>query len=171
MAKQVPTSVQTTEIVLRNGQTIQVQQADPKEITAFLQAKTVEGESLIRETDPEEATLRMIQQIFTTDTAEETLGMQALHAKEYLDRPFTILDVEFLKSADEYQKQGSLPMFALLDVVDVKKRRKKITCGGKIVVATLYHMQRKGTLSDIRSKFVSKRTEAGYDALNLVAAD
>ena len=169
-------AVGTQEIVLKDGTTLVVREANPAEVLEFL---TGSGVQTTRD-DTEDVMRQMVSQVFTGQTAEEILGVNTVvHVKDYLDKPVTLLDVSWRKSSFVNEKgenaEGKkvLPIFAVIKAVDTDRKPITLTTGAFLPCAQMYHMEKQGVLSDLRVKFVQRQrpTESGYYPINLVPAD
>lgn len=169
-----PAPTTGTEIVLKDGRTIVVRQADPNEVQRFLTGGMLDQ----REDTSEEIAQRMVSQVFTADNASDILGVgAAVHVRDYLDKPVTVLDVTWNKSSFVNDKgepqEGGLPVFAAIHAINSDGEKIVLTTGAFMPCAQLYRMQVLGVLSDLRVKFIKKDrpTANGFFPINMTAAD
>lgn len=164
------------EITLADGSKVIVRRADPEEVLAFLTGSAVQA----TEEDSESIMRQMVSQVFSGATAEEILGVASvIHVKDYLDRPVTLLSVDWRKSAFvneeglNAQGQKVLPVFAVIKALDADKRPITLTTGAFLPCAQMFHMDKTGVLSDLRVKFIQRERETanGFRPINLVMAD
>lgn len=157
----------STEIVLKDGTAVQVRQANPAEVGNFLSGGMVE------ERDDESTTeivQRMVSQVFAANTAEEIFGASTvIGLKDYLDKPFTVIDADWYKSSFT---EGA-PMFMVLTAADANGTIVRLSTGAVMPQAMVYRAKVAGVLSDVRVKAERKDrpTQAGFYPINLVLAD
>lgn len=166
---EAPAETPTTEVVLKDNTTIQVREANPAEVAAFLTGKdSATGADLVQNEDPADAVRSIITNIMAGQSAEDIFGAgSVVHARDMLDEPFTFRNVKWIKSAFE---ESPMPMFGVYDIVTANGEQRTMTCGGAAVMAAVYAAQKRGVLSDVQVKIVGKTTGRGYQALNVVLA-
>ena len=164
------------EIVLKDGSHVVVKRANPDEVLAFLSGAAAKAD----EQSAEETMRQMVTQVFTGETAEEILGVGAVvHVKDYLDRPVTLLSVDWRKSAfvneagENVEGKKVLPIFAVIRALDIDRKEVTLTTGAFLPCSQMFHMDRQGVLSDLRVKFIQRdrQTSNGFRPINMVAAD
>lgn len=117
----------------------------------------------------DQTSIDIIARILRATTPADVLGREdVLHARDFLDVPFTLLGVKFNRS--EYD--GSGPTFyALLDGANGDGEPLKITCGAKNVIAQAWKLLDLEALPiKVILKQSAKATSAGFHVMWLEAA-
>ena len=162
-----------TEIVLADGTTVVVREADPNEVAEFLSGGMIAEQT---EESAEEITRRMVTQVFIAETAKEIFSSgQAGHVRDYLDVPFTLLDVSWQKTAitDKDGNPQGMPVFAVIKAANPNGEVQTLTTSAFMPCAMMYRAQTMGVLSDVRVKFTKRDrpTRNGFFPINLELAD
>lgn len=143
----VPTSVELSE-------------ADRETFERFLAA----AETDAAEVDPDEISMQIIGRILAATTVDDVLGgAGALHARDYLSTPFTLLGVRFNRSGFG----GDGPAFyALLEGADNAGEAVVITCGARNVIAQAWKLRDLGALPlRVQIRESERETAAGYKVM------
>lgn len=115
---------------------------------------------------PEEVAARIAARDFAAETAEELFGgNEAESSKEWIGRPFHLVDVEFLPSDIP---DAPLPFFALLKVATLDGESKTITTGAVTLVRKVAVAKAKGFLPLTLKIVEGNKTANGYTPLDLV---
>jgi hypothetical protein len=121
------------------------------------------------ETNADQVAIDIIARILNaTDAADVLGGAGAVHARDYLDVPFTLTGVRFNKSSFD----GAGPQFyALLEGASSDGEKLAITCGAKNVIAQAWKLHDLGALPiEVVLKQSPRPTSAGFYVLWLEAA-
>lgn len=106
---------------------------DDTQLAAFL-SSAGNTESI----DPEQAQLDIIRRILAAVDAEAVLQQQqAIHARDVVGLPLTILGFDYNESTFE---EGGLSFYMLINCVNDEGEPYKITCGAVNVMAQLYRL-------------------------------
>lgn len=119
--------------------------------------------------NPDQVSIDIIARILgATNVADVLEGSGAIHARDYLDTPFTLTSVRFNRSTFE----GAGPQFyALLEGADGNGEKVVITCGAKNVIAQAWKLGDLGALPvGVEIKQSPRPTAAGYHVMWLEAA-
>lgn len=150
--------------------TAEVVAATPKEVdsaafTRFLAAADTE----VQERDPDQVAMEIIRKILDAQTVADVLGgAGAIHARDFLGRPFTLTDVRFNESSFE---SAGPSFYALLEGADGDGAKVTITCGARNVIAQAWKLRDMGALPIGVTLVESQReTAAGYRPMWLEAA-
>jgi hypothetical protein len=124
--------------------------------------------SITFDQDPEAIRSRLDAQVLNAESAEELFGgSEVIAAKQFLNKPFGLLSVDFLPS--DIEGEG-LPFYAILQIVDGNGERHTLSCGARSVVQKAAVAQANGWLPRWLKITEGKQTAAGYKPLDLVAA-
>lgn len=117
----------------------------------------------------DQTSIDIIARILQATDAAAVLGREdVLHARDFLDRPFTLLGVKFNRS--EYDGAGPR-FYALLDGANGDGEPVKITCGAKNVIAQAWKLLDLGALPiKVVLKQSAKPTAAGFHVIWMEAA-
>lgn len=117
---------------------------------------------------PEVIAARIDAQIFTAGSIEELLGgREVTHARDYLNKPFSLTDVEFRPSTIE--GEGNLPFFAILHGVDHNGEILVISTGARSVVLKVAKIKAAGWLPANIKLIEGTKTANGYTPLDIAA--
>lgn len=130
--------------------------------------------------DSKAAQMQIMDRIFQAESIDELLNLHASGVgTEMVDKPIVIVDAEFRDAADQYKKQGSLPIYSVihyyddgafnLDTGEAAGKPKVFTCGGANVVGQLGVVQQK-RLFPFRCKLIQKETSNGFNVFWLANA-
>lgn len=115
---------------------------------------------------PEDIAARIAARDFSAQTADELFGgNEAESSKEWIGRPFHLVDVEFLPSDIP---DAPLPFFALLKVATLDGESKTITTGAATLVRKVAVAKAKGFLPLTLKIVEGNKTANGYTPLDLV---
>jgi hypothetical protein len=89
-------------------------------------------------------------------------------AKDWIGKPFTLTDVEFLTSDIV---DSPLPFFALLHIATLDGEVKTLSTGATTIVRKVAEAKAKGFLPVTLKIVKGKETSNGYTALDLVKVD
>lgn len=122
--------------------------------------------------DPHAIQLQIIARILESEDADAVFqGRKAVGGKDVLDRPFTVKDVTWHKSA--FTEGEGLPVFCVIhaDMLDDGEQI-AITSGAANVMAQVFALNKLGQLRNEKMKFAEaeKPTAAGYRPQWLVRA-
>ena len=120
------------------------------------------------ETNADQVSIDIIARILNAGTAAEVLGgAGAIHARDYLDQPFTLTGVRFNKSSFD----GAGPTFyAILEGADHNGEKVAVTCGAKNVIAQAWKLHDLAALPvAVMLKQSPRPTSSGYHVLWLEA--
>lgn len=119
--------------------------------------------------DPAAIAARIDAEILNASSVEELFGERSvIHARDYLNRPFRLLDVEWRPST--YDEEG-LPFFAVLHIVTTDGEPAVMTTGARSVMLKAAKAASAGWLPlSVRLVQSEKATDSGYRPLDLVAA-
>lgn len=133
---------------------------DKAVLERFLQA----ADNAEIDVDPEQVTLDIIARILNATDAAGVLDRgKPTKAADYLDRPFMLTDVKFLKS-DFESKAGEF--FAVLSGADLDGAPLTITCGAKNVIAAAWKLADLDALPvEVQLKRSERPTSAGYHVM------
>lgn len=119
--------------------------------------------------DPDEVARRIDARIIDATSLDQVLGNETvLHAQDYLNTPFQLIDVEWRNS-----DQGGLPFYCVLTICDQEGEVMPMTTGARSVmlkaakIAAAGWLDQRPTVKIVKS---DKPTEAGNYPLDLVAA-
>ncbi len=121
------------------------------------------------ETNADQVSMDIIARILdATDVAGVLEGGGAIHARDYLDQPFTLTNVRFNKSSFD----GAGPQFyALLEGATADGEKIAVTCGAKNVIAQAWKLaDLKALPIAVELKQSPRPTAAGFHVLWLEAA-
>ena len=91
-----------------------------------------------------------------------------IHGQDYLNKPFTLVDVSWRPS--DIEGQG-LPFYAVLNIVTLDGEQKVLTTGARSILMKIAKAQSEGWLPlSVKIVQSDKKTENGYQPLDLVAA-
>ena len=117
---------------------------------------------------PEVIAARIDSQVFTASSIDELLGgREVIHARDFLNKPFTLTDVEFRPS--EIEGEG-LPFYAVLHIVDMDGAVNVLTTGARSVVMKVAKIRAEGWLPASLKLVEGSKTANGYTPLDLAAA-
>jgi hypothetical protein len=121
------------------------------------------------ELDPDDVSLAIIGRILQAETAEDILGGGgAIHARDYLLRPFTLTDVRFNRG--DFTDNGP-GFYALLEGADPDGVKVIITCGARNVLAQAWRLRDIGALPiQVQLEESERPTARGYKVMWLAAA-
>jgi hypothetical protein len=121
--------------------------------------------------DPAEVAARIKERDFSASSFEELFGgNDVLHAKDYLNRPFRLLGVEWRVSGIEGQ---GLPIFAVLQIVTVDGESTVLTTSAEDVVRKVAKADAEGWLGAdrwVKITQASQPTSSGYYPLDISSA-
>lgn len=119
--------------------------------------------------DPAVVAARIDAEILNASSVEELFGERSvIHARDYLNRPFRLLDVEWRPST--FDEEG-LPFFAVLHIVTTDGEPAVMTTGARSVMLKAAKASSAGWLPlSVRLVQAEKATDNGYRPLDLVAA-
>ena len=119
--------------------------------------------------DPAVISARIDAQIFEAASVEELFGeREVIHGQDYLNKPFTLVDVSWRPS--DIEGQG-LPFYAVLNIVTLDGEQKVLTTGARSILMKIAKAQSEGWLPlSVKIVQSDKKTENGYQPLDLVAA-
>ena len=121
------------------------------------------------EEDPEVIAARINARIMGASSAAELFGAEAeaLSAKDYLNRPFSLVDIEWRTSSE---KDG-LPFFAVFHIADIDGEAHVLTVGARTVCLKAAKAQFEGWLPVwVQLDKSDKPTASGYYPLDLISA-
>jgi hypothetical protein len=119
----------------------------------------------------EETSIRILETQLGATTAEELFGGSALlKAKEYVNRPFKLTDVEFRNEDDQYADSTGIGIYAVLHTVSAGGEIQTFGCGGRDVVVKCLKAKELGVLPRWL-KFTTDTTAAGFTVIKLVTAE
>jgi hypothetical protein len=123
----------------------------------------------ISQEDPAVISARIDAQIFEATSVEELFGeREVIHGQDYLNKPFTLVDVAWRPS--DIEGQG-LPFYAVLTIVTIDGEQKVLTTGARSILMKIAKAQSEGWLPlSVKIVQSDKKTENGYQPLDLVAA-
>lgn len=121
------------------------------------------------ETNADQVSIDIIARILNaTDVAGVLEGGGAIHARDYLDTPFTLTAVRFNKSS--FDGPGA-QFYALLEGSSTDGEKLAITCGAKNVIAQAWKLDDLGALPiAVELKQSPRPTSAGFHVMWLEAA-
>lgn len=117
----------------------------------------------------DQTSIDIIAKILQATDAASVLGREDVtHARDFIDRPFTLTGVRFNKS--DYDGAGPA-FYALLEGADADGVKVLITCGAKNVIAQAWKLADLGALPIVVVlKQSAKPTAAGFHVMWLEAA-
>jgi hypothetical protein len=120
----------------------------------------------VNEEDPEVVQRRIVERTLNAQTIDDIWDSGTTAAKDIIDRPFKLHDVEFRNSEVE-ASEGGLPVFAVMHVAFLDTGETGIvTCGAAGVVTRLVKLIEFDALPyDV--KISAKKTRAGYTVMDL----
>jgi len=119
--------------------------------------------------DPSVIAARIDAEILNASSVEELFGERAvIHGRDYLNKSFTLVDVEWRSS--DIEGEG-LPFYAVFHIVTMDGETAVLTTGARSVLMKAAKAQSEGWLP-LQVKLVQseKKTESGYQPLDLVSA-
>lgn len=119
--------------------------------------------------DPSVIAARIDAEIFNATSVDELFGERAvIHGRDYLNKPFTLVDVEWRPS--DIEGEG-LPFYAVFHIADIDGATHVLTTGARSVLMKAAKAQKEGWLPiQVRLVQSDKKTESGYQPIDLVAA-
>jgi hypothetical protein len=116
--------------------------------------------------DSAEVAMRIAARDFAASSVEELFGgKDAISARDYVGRPFTVVDVEFLPSE---LPDSPLPFFAVIHGADLEGEGVTITTGAATIVRKIAVAKARGWLPVTLKITQDKTTENGYRPLDIV---
>lgn len=143
-----------------------IAESDRSTFERFLAA----AEEQTAETNPDEVALDIIRRVLDANTVDDVLGgAGAIHARDYLGRPFALRAVKFNRS----NYDGAGPQFyAVLEGADENGEKVVITCGARNVLAQAWKLDDMGALPvQVQLEEAPNPTEAGYRPMWLAKAE
>lgn len=140
-------------------------EVDSAAFTRFLAAADTE----VQERDPDQVAMDIIRRILDAETVDDVLGgAGAIHARDFLGRPFMLADVRFNQSSFE---SAGPAFYALLEGADTDGQKVVITCGARNVIAQAWKLRDMGATPIAVQIVESQReTAAGFKPMWLEAA-
>ena len=130
------------------------------------------GKFVFAPADPEETARRIALRDLTATSADDLLGggsSETISGRNYINKPFTITGGEWQRSDDAYD--AGLPFYAVCHIVTLDGEAKVLTTGATTVVRKLAKLAVENWLP-VKVKIVKgPKTDAGFEPLDLVAAD
>jgi hypothetical protein len=122
----------------------------------------------VEERDPAAVAMEIISRIVNADSIADVFEQSgATHARDYLDTPFTLLDVKFNESTVGTEGPA---FYALLSGVNPDGEPVTITCGASQVLAQAWKLRDLGALPiDVILVESGKPTKAGFRVMWLEA--
>ena len=118
--------------------------------------------------DPAETARRIALRDLAASSIDELLGgTETISGRDYVNKPFTLLSVEWQIS--EIEGEG-LPFYAVLHVADINGEKKTLTTGATTVVRKLAVIDARGWLPAALKIVKLPKTDAGYEPFDLVKA-
>lgn len=119
--------------------------------------------------DPEAVAERINLEIINASSVDELFGeREVIHGRDYLNKPFNLLDVEYRPS--DIDGEG-LPFYGVFHIVTPDGETKVLTTGARSVLLKAAKAQYEGWLPLwVRIVQSDKKTENGYQPLDLQAA-
>ena len=119
--------------------------------------------------DPSAIAARIDAQIFQASSVEELFGERdVIHGRDYLNKPFRLVNVEWRPS--DIEGEG-LPFYAVFHIADIDGEMKVLTTGARSVLMKAAKALSEGWLPiDVKLVQSEKKTESGYQPIDLVAA-
>jgi len=137
------------------------------DVIAYVESGGTKTFSVVAE-DPATIAARIDAQIFEAKSIEELLGgREVIHARDYLNKAFSLTDVEFRQSSIEGE---GLPFYAVLHVVDPDGAVHVITTGARSVCMKVAKMKDAGWLPANVKLVEGDKTANGYTPLDIAAA-
>ena len=121
------------------------------------------------EQNPDQVAIDIIARILSANDAAEVLGGgSATHAKDYLDKPFTLTGLKLNKS--DFDGVGP-DFYAVLEGVDADGVEIQVTCGAKNVMAQAWRLDDLGALPcPVVIRQSTKSTSSGFHVMWLEQA-
>ena len=121
------------------------------------------------QSNPDETAKRIAQRDLMAGSLDELLGgVETISGKDYVNRPFTLLSVEWQPS--EIAGDG-LPFYVVMHIADENGEHKTLTTGAVTVCRKVAIMDMRGWLP-ARVKIVKgPKTPTGYEPMDLAKAD
>jgi hypothetical protein len=146
---------------------------EPADLTLDAVWETIKGDGKIKlaESTSEETSTRILETQLAATTAEELFGgTSLLKAKEHVNRPFKLTDVEFRNEDDQYADSTGVGIYAVLHTVSAGGEIQTFGCGGKDVVVKCLKAKELKVLPRWL-KFVTDTTASGFTVIKLVTAE
>lgn len=140
----------------------------PSDVVAYVKSGGAHKITVATE-DPSVIAARIDAQILEASSVEELFGdREVIHGRDYLNKPFRLFDVEWRPS--DIEGEG-LPFYAVFHIVTLDGETKVLTTGARSVLMKAAKAQMEGWLPlDVKLVQSEKKTESGYQPLDLVAA-
>lgn len=118
----------------------------------------------VREVDADQVSMEIIGRILKAQTVDDVLGGSgAIHARDFLDVPFTLTDVRFNRS--DFGGDGPA-FFALLEGADRNGEPVTITCGARNVIAQAWKLRDMAALPiQVEIQESERATANGYKVM------
>jgi RNAse (barnase) inhibitor barstar len=131
----------------------------------------VDGEGINRAMNHAIANAETVDDILSANvTAVEKLKALWDANVEWIRNPFTVLEVSFNESSEEYA-DGGWGFYAVMQIADNEGVVHTLSTGSKTIVLKLYQIQKKSTFPmTVKVRFTASRTKGGYNAFDMVKA-
>lgn len=138
---------------------------DPEVFRRFLAAADESAASA----DADEVMLQIVTDILNATTVDDVLGgVGAIHARDYLNTPFTVTNVKFHKST---MAEAEGKFFAVLEGADRNGEKIAVTCGAHRVIAQIWKLADLDALPiDLRIEQAQHPTANGFYPMWLARA-
>jgi hypothetical protein len=138
------------------------------DVVEFIESGGAKSFAIVVE-DPSVIAARIDAQILSASSVEELFGeREVIHARDYLNKPFRLLDVEWRPSSIEGE---GLPFFAVMHIANMDGEPAVLTTGARSVLLKVAKAQKEGWLPlEVRIVQSEKKTENGYQPLDLMPA-
>ena len=118
--------------------------------------------------DPATVAARIDAEILAASSLEALLGCsEVTHARDYLNKPFTLTDVTFRQSTIEGSE--GLPFFAILTGANLDGEILKISTGARSIMLKVAKIKAEGWFPANVKLVEGSKTASGYTPLDLVA--
>ncbi len=138
------------------------------DVVEFIESGGTKSFAIVTE-DPATIAARIDAQILSASSVEELFGeREVIHARDYLNKPFRLLDVEWRPSDIE---GDGLPFFAVMHIATMDGEPAVLTTGARSVLLKVAKAQKEGWLPlEVRLVQSEKKTASGYQPLDLAPA-
>ena len=138
------------------------------DVVEFIESGGTKSFAIVVE-DPATIAARIDSQILSASSVEELFGeREVIHARDYLNKPFRLLNVEWRPSDIE---GDGLPFFAVMHIATMDGEPAVLTTGARSVLLKVAKAQKEGWLPlEVRLVQSEKKTASGYQPLDLMPA-
>jgi hypothetical protein len=138
------------------------------DVVAFIESGGAKSFPIVVE-DPAVIAARIDSQIMNATSVEELFGeREVIHARDYLNKPFRLLNVEWRPSDIE---GDGLPFFAVMHIATLDGEPAVLTTGARSVLLKVAKAQKENWLPlEVRLVQSEKKTASGYQPLDLAPA-